>query len=234
MQKIIVANWKMYGSRALTATFLTEFLQNNTNDYTYIFCPPFPFLSLFQSIKKTPNLQIGAQNCAAYENGPFTGEISAEMLKDMECSFCLVGHSERRHIFKEDDNDILRAKIDRLLKQSITPIFCIGEAESDYSAGNTKKVLHHQLQVIDGLKDEILIAYEPLWAIGTNKIPTIGEIEDAHLYIKSFFKCPQKVLYGGSVNPDNASNILSSAAIDGILVGRASLAAKSLLSLKQA
>lgn len=233
MQKLIVANWKMYGSRPLVNTFLKVFFDSKTNTYAYIFCPPFTLLSTFEQHLDKNKFKLGAQNCSSFENGAFTGDISAEMLKEAGCSYCLVGHSERRTLYHEDTDNILSAKIQHLLKQQITPIFCVGENLKDKEQGATFQKIEHQLTPINNLEDEIIIAYEPIWAIGTNKIPTIQEINETHLFIKNLYPKPQKVLYGGSVNPQNAANILSSPHVDGILVGRASLDIESLLALKE-
>ncbi|MDP1975017.1 MAG: triose-phosphate isomerase, partial [Alphaproteobacteria bacterium] len=158
---------------------------------------------------------------------------SAEMLKEFNCSYCLIGHSERRQIYHEDDEKILTAKIQQLLKQQITPIFCVGESLEDKKQGTAFQKIEHQLNVLKGINDEIVIAYEPIWAIGTNKVPNIQEINEMHQFIKNLYLKPLKVLYGGSVNPQNAADILTSDQVDGILVGRASLEVASLLALKE-
>lgn len=233
MQKIIVANWKMYGSKTMAETFLKTFLVSKTMSYNYIFCPPFTLLPTFEQHLDKDKFKLGAQNCSTFDNGAFTGDISANMLKEFNCSYCLVGHSERRQIFHEDDEEILAAKMQQLLKHGIIPIFCVGESLEDKKQGKTFEKIEHQLKATTRFENEIIIAYEPVWAIGTNQIPNIHEINEVHQFIKNLYAKPQKILYGGSVNPQNASNILSSNQVDGILVGRASLEVASLLELKE-
>jgi triosephosphate isomerase (TIM) len=232
MQKIIVANWKMYGSKSMAETFLKIFLDSKTMGYSYIFCPPFTLLATFEQYLNNHQFKLGAQNCSAFDNGAFTGDVSANMLKEFNCSYCLVGHSERRQIFNENE-EILAAKTQQLVKQDIIPIFCVGESLEDKRQGTTFQKIEHQLKAITQFENEIIIAYEPIWAIGTNEIPKVQEISEIHQFIKNLYPKPQKVLYGGSVNPQNASDILSSNLVDGILVGRASLEVPSLLALKE-
>jgi triosephosphate isomerase len=233
MQKLIVANWKMYGSKTMAEAFIKTFLYSKTDTYNYIFCPPFTLLASFEKFLNSQKYILGAQNCSSFENGAFTGDISAEMLKEFNCSYCLIGHSERRQIYHEDDEKILTAKIQQLLKHQITPIFCVGESLEDKKQGTAFQKIKHQLNVLKEINNEIIIAYEPIWAIGTNKVPNIQEINEMHQFIKNLYLKPLKVLYGGSVNPQNAADILTSDQVDGILVGRASLEVASLLALKE-
>lgn len=233
MQKLIVANWKMYGSRPMAEAFLKAFLDFKTNAYSYVFCPPFTLLPIFEQYLDMHKFLLGAQNCSSFDNGAYTGDISAEMIKEFDCTYCLVGHSERRYVFQENNDKILSAKIQQLLNQNITPIFCVGESLEDKQQNITFQKIEQQLEFVKNLQSEIIIAYEPIWAIGTNQIPTMYEINEMHKFVKNLYKKPIKVLYGGSVNPQNASDILSSNQVDGILVGRASLDVESLLALKE-
>lgn len=221
---MIVANWKMYGTKQMVNDFFSAFLQKKTFQNHYIFCLPFPLLAYARAY----SVDLGAQNCSAFEEGAYTGEVSANMLQEAGCRFCLVGHSERRLFFHET-KETLREKVKRLLNAQITPIFCIGESLEEKQNGSTQAVLEEQLSSLVNITTNIIIAYEPIWAIGTNAIPTIQDIEDVHKMIKT--KINTKILYGGSVNPDNAKELKSSHFVDGLLVGRASLKVDSLLAL---
>lgn len=183
---------------------------------------PFPYLKDMKRICK-----IGAQNVCAYENVANTGETSALMLKDCKAEFCLVGHSERRKMGEKDEE--INSKIKLLLAQKITPVLCVGESEDDFENSKTKVVLKSQItKALKGVSVEnLIIAYEPVWAIGTGKTPSSKQICENIAFIKKFMKTKfdimPKVLYGGSVNSKNAAELLSDDIVDGALVGGASL-----------
>lgn len=195
-----------------------------------------PYLHIEKMQKKLgKKVQVGAENVSYAEKGAFTGEISASMLVDFDVDFCLVGHSERRHIFNETDEQV-NQKIKLLIKNGITPILCVGETLEEFDAGKTQKVLKAQIEKgLDGIKQDLcglIVAYEPVWAIGTGKTATKEGIIKNISFIK---KClvdvlgkdgkDVAVLYGGSVKKENAAELLSDKIVDGALVGGASLEA---------
>ena len=223
--KIIAANWKMNGSEELMKEF-SQLTRSKHNDI--IICPPFTLLDSAKTL--LPNfIKIGAQNCSEEDRGPFTGEISASMLKEKNVSHVLVGHSERRTLFKET-NDVVFKKVRAAIKSKLTPIVCIGETLSEKKANKTLQVIDDQingsLAKIDP-HEKVIVAYEPVWAIGTGLTPDENEIKETHLYIKTkldqHFNADTPILYGGSANAENCSQIISIDNVGGLLVGGASL-----------
>ena len=224
--KIIVANWKLNGSIEFLKKYLSNFEKKLIDSKICgVICPPSIYFDyLYEDLNP---LFLGAQNCSNFENGAYTGEISAFMLKDYKCQFCIVGHSERRHIFNETNQDVA-LKISNLIKQNINPILCIGENSNEKKKGATKDVLYEQLS--NSLPSEssnncVIIAYEPIWAIGTGITPTIDEIYDIHSFLKNSIKNfhNYKIIYGGSVKSNNIKSIIGLDNVDGVLVGGASL-----------
>ena len=223
--KIIVANWKMNGSETLLKDF-AAFSPSKGNDV--IICVPF---TLLDSAKKIlPNfIKVGAQNCSEEDKGAFTGEISASMLRERGVTHVIIGHSERRKLFNET-NSIISKKVELVLKNELTPIVCIGETLSEKKANKTFQVLEKQIDgSITNLGSHMgfIVAYEPIWAIGSGLVPSDNEIKETHLHIKEklsqFFTTYIPVLYGGSANAENCSKITSIENVDGLLVGGASL-----------
>ena len=223
--KIIVANWKMNGSKILLEAFST-FSKTKPNDI--VLCPPFTLLGSAKSV--LPDfIKIGAQNCSEEDNGAFTGEISATMLRDSHVSYVIIGHSERRTLYQETDTVILK-KVKSVIRSEITPIVCIGETLSEKKANQTLQVLERQIDASItkvNAQTRLIVAYEPIWAIGTGLTPNEDEIRETHLHIKKklslHFDIDVPVLYGGSANVENCSKILSVKNVDGLLVGGASL-----------
>ena len=223
--KIIAANWKMNGSEELMNEF-SKFAPAKHNDI--IICPPFTLLDSAKTLLPS-FIKIGAQNCSEEDKGPFTGEISASMLQEKSVSHVLIGHSERRTLFKETD-DVIFKKAKAAIKSNLTPIVCIGETLSEKKANKTLQVLDCQ---IDGSlakinpHEQVIVAYEPVWAIGTGLTPDENEIKETHLHIKTklnqHFNADIPVLYGGSANAENCSQIISIDNVGGLLVGGASL-----------
>ncbi len=203
-----------------------------------VVCVPHPYLSQVQQALQVSGITWGAQNMSAFSHGAYTGEVSADMLLDFGCQWVLLGHSERRTLFSESDVDVL-AKTKAALAAGITPVICIGETEQEYSDGQTEAVVSRQLQPILKLAPELLkkvvIAYEPVWAIGTGKSATPEQAQKVHAYIRGLLAQHQaeavRVLYGGSVNADNVQALFSMPDIDGALVGGASLKAVDFLSI---
>lgn len=248
MKKTIIAgNWKMNKTVAESLEFVRTFLQNfklnNPTDTEIIIAPPFTAISKLHDHLKNSQIKLSGQNISWESSGAFTGEISASMLKEAGAKHVIIGHSERRHIFKETDA-IINKKIIAALNNSITPIFCIGETLSEREDKKVESVI--KSQITSGLTNltannikNLIIAYEPVWAIGTGKTATKEQAEDTHLIIRKILAkifdqetaSSMSILYGGSVNPDNASELLSQPNIDGALIGGASLKPEDFLDI---
>ncbi len=211
-----------------------------------IICPPFTSLQIANSLIKDSNIKLGAQNMFYEESGAFTGEISAPMLKSVGCEYVILGHSERRAIFGETD-DLINKKIIKAIDSNLRPIFCVGETLEEREKGITFDVINRQ--IVEGLKDisvdeinNVIIAYEPVWAIGTGKNATPEQAEEVHIFIRNLIKkiynkeISDKIViqYGGSVKPENAKDLLSQQNIDGALVGGACLKADSFAKIIKA
>jgi len=224
--KIIVANWKLNGSFEFIESYFNVLESVDfKKDICGIICSPYVYLDKCNQISHS--FYTGAQDCSNFKNGAFTGDISALMLKDVNCQFCLVGHSERRQLFNQTNEDV-RLKIANLIYQGLNPILCIGETLEEKEKGITKDVL--KKQIIECLpqnssNNSVVIAYEPIWAIGTGHTPSLKEISSIHSFIKNDITKYEnfKILYGGSVKSSNVGEIMSLDNIDGVLVGGASL-----------
>jgi triosephosphate isomerase len=221
MAKLMAGNWKMFKGPVETLAFFDAFEAPDGVDV--ILCPP--FLSLEAAVGE--EWPIYAQNVHWAQEGAFTGEISAPMLVEIGVQGSLVGHSERRQYFGETD-DTVRQRAEAALEAGLGVIACVGETEAEREAGETETVLRRQVSVLPR-HDELVIAYEPVWAIGTGKTATPDLAQEAHELIKSLYDT--RVLYGGSVKPDNAEELLGRPAVDGALVGGASLDPASFTSL---
>jgi triosephosphate isomerase len=235
-QTIIAGNWKMNPNYDQAMALLQDLAPlSNKDDVTSIVCPPNIYI---QEAKKTLTIHVGAQNIASMDNGAYTGEISTEMLASMGIKYCIIGHSERRQYFNES-NQIVNEKIKQCLKHDITAILCIGESEADNDTGQTEAVLSRQIN--ESLRDiklnkpqQLIVAYEPVWAIGTGKVASTAYAEDTHAFIRKMLAKQYtqtlaqgiSILYGGSVKPSNAKELLKQTNIDGALIGGASLSAK--------
>ena len=239
-EKHIVGNWKMNQSLLEIKNFFIELskLKMDLKCQAWI-APQFIHIPILKDLAFTlGNIKVGAQNCASENSGAFTGEVSVKSLVDMGVDFVIIGHSERRTIFKED-NALLNKKLLNALSNKIKVIFCIGETLAEREAGNTFTILDQQLA--EGLAafppehaELLLIAYEPVWAIGTGKTATKEQAEEAHAYIRGklpSFLQQSIILYGGSVKPDNIDSLLQMPNIDGALVGGASLKPSDFKSL---
>ena len=244
-KKVIAGNWKMNNDLNESQDLVSKII-NGLGNHTkcdVIVCPPFTSLNEVSSLIKNTPVKLGAQNLYFEDSGAFTGEISAAMLKSIGCEYVIIGHSERRTIFGELD-DVINKKIQRALKHNLNPIFCVGELLEQREDGTTMEVVKNQ--ILTGLKDitpaqlsEIIIAYEPVWAIGTGKTATPEQAQEVHaaireLIVENFSEDVADNLviqYGGSVKPDNAGELLSKKDIDGALVGGACLKADSFLGI---
>ncbi len=233
--KLISANWKMNLTPSQTKEYIQRFLPlvEGIEDREILLCPPFTSLCVASEMLKDKKVRLGAQNCHFEPKGAFTGEISLDMLKELGVSYVIVGHSERRWIFGESD-ELINKKLTACLKAGIRPILCVGERIEEREAGLTFKVIETQIRLalsgIEAYTDSIDIAYEPVWAIGTGNPATPEDAQLVHAFIKDLLCSinPQhtgktRVLYGGSVNPNNAPDFMKMKDVDGLLVGGASL-----------
>jgi len=248
MRKTIIAgNWKMYKTISeaieLTNGLKRQLHQTNFDSVDVLICPPFTALSEISEILTDSEIKLGAQNAYWQDEGAFTGEVSPKMLKDAGATFIIIGHSERRQYFGET-NQTVNNKLKSVLKSGLTPIICIGEKLEEREKKLTFKVLEDHL--INGLKDispedalKCIIAYEPVWAIGTGKTATPQQAEEAHKFIrgllaKLYSEAASEAIrlqYGGSVKPGNITELMQQANIDGALVGGASLAVESFAAI---
>ena len=236
MSLSLIANWKLNGSLKFNDKWAEDFFKNflNLNPKSIGIAPAFIYIDHIRKVIGDCGIQIGVQNICDEESGARTGEVSASMIKDLGCKFSLIGHSERR-IFSHESNKVISKKLNKANNNSIIPILCIGESAEENERNDTHDVL--KFQIDEALKDHshlssLIIAYEPVWAIGSGKIPNSEEINSVHKMIKDVvqFRFPKiglkSVLYGGSVNSKNASSLFVQEHIDGALVGGASLDGK--------
>lgn len=238
--KLILGNWKMHGDQASVQHYMTTVLSTPRTVHEVGLMLPFCYLSLFQQQLGSSYWRLGAQDVSQFTDaGAYTGEVSACMLADCGVTFALVGHSERRQYFIEDDR-ILRAKLKSLLATDIMPVFCVGESAQDKANGQQEKILERQLQpLIEEQMKKIVVAYEPVWAIGSGKTPNQIEIAESLEFIRNHLLSrldePDTIrfLYGGSVNESNAAKIVDHSCIDGLLVGGASLQADRFIRIIQ-
>ena len=228
MSKLVIANFKMNGSKDFIESWVKDFFAGQEAVSDVVVALPSPYLLTFNNI----GLTLSGQNVSNEESGAFTSQLSAEMLKDCGAEYCLIGHSEARQ-FLNETNEVIKQKFDQLIEESIKPILCIGEPLQIREATKTIDYLKEQLDLIDSDQDNLIIAYEPIWSIGTGLVPEMDDIQLAIDAIRSKFRKPVKVLYGGSVNSSNASIIMDKTDIDGLLVGGASLNPKEFGKIAQ-
>jgi triosephosphate isomerase len=238
---LIVANWKLHGDRASVRAWLHAVEQAQWNlpeQVKAVFCPPMPYLAV-AAAARAPNtrLVLGAQSCSDQVQGAFTGEVGAAQIRDSGAEYVIVGHSERR---KRGETDEMRiGQLTAAARAGLTPIFCIGETADERMSGKTDAALTAQMQVLHEYHAELVVAYEPVWAIGSGLTPAVEEIAAAHRTIravrqKSGRDSAFSVLYGGSVKPANIQEILAIPAVDGVLVGSASLDAAAFVAMLDA
>lgn len=245
-EKIVAGNWKMNMTRetglSLADEIFTRLADGASSDIKVILAPSFPFISDLVSKADGLAVSVSAQNCYQEEKGAFTGEVSVEMLKSFGCDYCIVGHSERRQYFGETD-EMVNKKIGLLLANDIKPIFCCGESFEEREVERHFDVVTEQIQsALQGFKKDelqkIVVAYEPVWAIGTGKTASPAQAQEMHAFIReklsevlSEHAEEISILYGGSVKPENASELFAQKDIDGGLIGGASLAATDFLQI---
>ena len=244
---LVAGNWKMNGSAAANAELIDGILAGvpSTQRVQLLVCPPFPYLSSVGTKLAGSRVALGAQTVSEHDNGAYTGETSTTMLIDLGCEYVIVGHSERRALYAES-SDQVAAKFATALDAGLTPILCVGETLSEREADRTQGVIDEQL---DAVLDRCgvaafaaaVIAYEPVWAIGTGKTATPEQAQDVHRHIRRRIAAADaqvaaeiKILYGGSVKGDNAGGLFSMADIDGGLIGGASLKAADFLAIAAA
>ena len=246
-RKLVVGNWKMTGRIARNQSLLEGVVAGvrELRNSDCAVCVPYPYLSQVQTLLQGTNVALGAQNMSHHDEGAFTGEVAAGMLLEFGCKFVIVGHSERRALYHESD-DAVAMKFDAALKAGLKPIFCVGETLEEREAGITEEVIGRQMDAVlkrAGVKglDAAVVAYEPVWAIGTGKTATPQQAQDVHAFIRQrVAKLDAKVaqglciLYGGSVKAANAAELFAKADIDGGLIGGASLAAEDFVAICRA
>ncbi|MDU0355455.1 triose-phosphate isomerase [Paraglaciecola aquimarina] len=236
-RSLVVGNWKMNGDRSLVEKIQSQFSQASLANMDWAICPPAAYLGLFDS--KTP---LGAQNVSQFDSGAHTGELSVSIVKDLGCQYVIVGHSERREDNFESD-EVVALKVEKILAAGLTPILCVGEPESVRDAGTVFEYLTKQLDAVVTLVGisafaNIVLAYEPIWAIGTGKTASPAQAQDVHGFIRGYLAnldsniaAGTTILYGGSVKGSNAKELFSQADVDGGLIGGASLNPEDFLSI---
>lgn len=246
-KKIVAGNWKMNLSFQEADELIEELMEllaeEDELDTEVVICPPSPYLELASDFSEEKLFHVGAQNLSSFDAGAYTGEVSAKMLKSMDIAYCIIGHSERRKYFNEDDK-MLTAKVNQALRNDITPIFCVGESLPERESENHFKVVRsqvrHGLFHLDNEEfSKVVIAYEPVWAIGTGVTASPEQAAEMHAYIRTLIEeryGPEMarettVLYGGSCNANNAADLFAREGIDGGLIGGASLVAKDFVTI---
>ena len=240
---LVVGNWKMHGSRPANADLLTGILAARPFSAEVVVCVPFPYLSDTASTLASSEVRWGAQDGSSHEQGAYTGEVSAAMLAEFGCRYVIVGHSERRAYHAESD-ELVAEKAKVALSKGVTPIVCVGETLAQRDAGDTEAVVKRQLSaVIHALAhcaSEIIVAYEPVWAIGTGRTATPDQAQHVHRVLRAQLQAAtghgekMKILYGGSFKPDNAATLFKQPDIDGGLIGGASLKAADFVAICRA
>ena len=243
---LVAGNWKMNGRRSMAASLAAEIASAAPAGVEVLLCPPLVYLDTVADVLRGSTVVLGAQNLDEHEEGAFTGEVSGEMLVDVACRYVLVGHSERRTLFAESSARVAD-KFFRALAAGLRPVLCVGETLAEREAGKTEQVVNAQLDAVFGQASaeqmaDAVIAYEPVWAIGTGITASPEQAQAVHAHIRSRLASSfgpslaqsVRLLYGGSVKADNAASLFAGADIDGGLVGGASLDAATFLAICQA
>lgn len=238
-KKIVIGNWKMNGSLSLNSLFLSNLKSIDISKFYQMgICVPFPYLFQVFNYLNDTGIYWGAQNISEYDKGAYTGEVSGSMLQDFACKLVIIGHSERRNFYNENNRIILN-KIHAALNYNLIPIVCFGESIEHCRTSKTIPFIDEQLNDIFKLEhsnlNRIILAYEPLWAIGSGCIANIDQINEVHYYIKNKLATLKadsvNLLYGGSVKPENIHELFDNPYIDGVLVGGASLILNDFLKI---
>ncbi len=244
IRPLVAGNWKMNGSLAMAGALIDDLKARSASadlPVDLLVCPPFPYLTFVGAQLAESRLALGGQNCHASANGPHTGEVSAPMLADLGCGHVILGHSERR-VDCGESSVLVAAKAKAALAAGLTAIICVGETEAQRNAGEELKIV--EKQIIESISSQInaanvVVAYEPVWAIGTGKTPTTADVTTMHRHIRMLLKqnitggAQVRILYGGSVKPSNAHELMSLAEVNGALVGGASLKAEDFWAIAE-
>lgn len=244
MKKLIAGNWKMNGtleSSVALASFIGNGIRTEpdlTEKCDFLVCPPFVYLQAVADIVDSHEVAVGGQDCSDQDDGAYTGDVSTAMLKDLECEYVILGHSERRQ-YHQESNDSVQSKAQKALIEGLKVIICVGETLEQREDGQAEEVVGSQLagSLPHGATSlNTVIAYEPVWAIGTGKSATADDIKAMHAFIREKLdnNADFRILYGGSVKPGNAGEILSIPNVDGALIGGASLHAEDFLNIAKA
>lgn len=245
-KKLVAGNWKMHGSLQSNTALIDGLLAGMSSvSCDVVVCPPFPYLAQVGTKLVGSSLHLGAQNVSEHSHGAFTGEVAAPMLAELGCAFVLVGHSERRTLFGETDA-LVAAKCKAVLQSAMRPVLCVGESLAERESGVTRQVIERQVAAVlaeVGVKgfEQIVVAYEPVWAIGTGKTATPAQAQEVHAAIRAqiavldmVVAAELQILYGGSVKPQTAVELFGQPDIDGGLIGGAALLVDDFLAICQA
>jgi triosephosphate isomerase (TIM) len=242
-RKLVAGNWKMHGSHTANAELLAGIIASGPYGCDVAVCVPFPYLSESAVALARSEVRWGAQDCSAHEQGAYTGEVSVGMLVEFGCRYVIVGHSERRQYHAESDQ-LVADKAKAALARGVTPIVCVGETLAQREAGETETVVKRQLSAVihtlGHCAGEMVVAYEPVWAIGTGRTASPEQAQAVHALLRAQLRAatPQadgmKILYGGSVKPDNATVLFAQPDIDGGLIGGAALKAADFVAICRA
>jgi len=227
--RLVAGNWKMHGSLAANAALLDALVAAGVDCAV---CVPFPYLAQAADRLRGTRVALGAQNLSEHASGAYTGEVSAAMLGEFGCRYVLVGHSERRQLYGESDETVA-AKVVAARDGGITPILCVGETLPEREAGRMREVVARQLDAVLAKGDlgDAVLAYEPVWAIGTGRTATPQQAQEVHAFLRQRATAATRVLYGGSVKADNAAAIFAQPDVDGGLIGGASLKAQEFIAI---
>jgi triosephosphate isomerase len=240
---LAVANWKMNGTREFATTFVSSLVDSVPDGIDVLVCPGMPLLDCVKRALEGSLVALGAQDCSEYTSGAYTGETSAAMIREIGAEFVLIGHSERRRFYGDSDKRVCD-KLKKAMDEGLCPIFCVGESIEERNSGAAKSVLERQLsclQELSSLAQPFVLAYEPVWAIGTGSSATPALAQQSHEMIRAFVRGISsvaadnvRILYGGSVKAENVREMLLMSDIDGVLVGGASLELESFLAICKA
>jgi triosephosphate isomerase (TIM) len=234
--RLVAGNWKMHGSRAANRALLDAILKGLDRDGAECaVCVPFPYLADVQQWLQATPIAWGAQNVSEHVSGAYTGEVAASMLKEFGCRYAIVGHSERRQLYRETDEQVA-AKFVATQAAGLTPILCVGETLEERDGGRTEDVVARQLDAVLSKVQfgDAVLAYEPVWAIGTGRNATPEQAQAVHAFLRRKVSSDTPILYGGSVKPQNAQALFAMADVDGGLIGGASLVAADFLAILRA
>lgn len=244
---LVAGNWKLNGSLSSISELISGIREQSAKveNAELAVCPPYIYLSHVQKLLQGSEIALGAQDCSDQESGAYTGETAAAMIKEFGCKYNIIGHSERRHVYG-DSNDTVATKFAHVVKNGMIPILCVGETLKDREDGHTEVVISQQVNAvldlfgIEAFKNAV-IAYEPVWAIGTGQVATPAQAQEVHEEIRLTLDAKNKdiaanirILYGGSMKPDNAKELLQQPDIDGGLIGGAALKAEDFVGIAQA